>query len=238
MATWRVHAVAADVAVCAVRPMPTLPAAIEAAVEAVWQSEQARLGGVLFNGRVFSADVISPRLICGHWTEFRRSLAQMRRPELHPALGVRPLAVGGVITCPDGVVFGRRPDQAVYQAGEWQLPPAGSVDGGAERAEGRVDIAAMLLTELGEELGLTASQVSPPIPLAIVEHPATHVLDLGMAVHMPLRLAQILALHASGGNGEYDPLVVVSLDDLPAFLAREQVTHQAPVFLRHCGIIS
>jgi phage terminase small subunit len=218
--------------------MPELPAWLDQAIDAIWASEQARLDGALFNGRVFSADVISPRLICGHWTEFRRIVAQMRRTDLHPALGVRPLAVGGIITSPDGVIFGRRPTRAVYQAGEWQLPPAGSVDRNAARDQGRVDVAAMVLEELAEELGLEAASVSTPVPVAIVEHPDSHVLDLGMAMHTPLSADAIAAAHSQRGNGEYDPLRIVSLAELAAFAAGSDVNGQAPIFLRRLGLIS
>ncbi len=237
-ALWQTHDVKADLSVCVTRPMPELPAWLDQAVDAVWASEQRRLDGALFNGRVFSADVISPRLICGHWTEFRRIVAQMRRPDLHPALGVRPLAVGGVITGPDGVVFGRRPARSVYQAGEWQLPPAGSVDLNAARDDGRVDVAAMVLEELAEELGLDASAVSPPVPVAIVEHPGTHVLDLGMAMRTHLSADAIAAAHARRGNGEYDPLLVVKLAELAGFAAGKDVNGQAPIFLSRLGLIS
>lgn len=234
---WRMHAVAVDVAVRVVRPMPPLPAALERTIDTIWEGEQQRLAGTLFNGQVFSADLITPHLVCGHWTEFRRIVAQMRDPSLHPGLGIRPLAVGGVIICPDGVLFGRRPARSVYQAGEWQLPPAGSVDANAGRPEGRVDIAAMVLQELAEELGLDATDVSPPIPVAIVEHPGTHVLDLGMAMHTPLSATAIAAAHQARGNGEYDPLVVVAQSDLPAFLANGAVNGQAPLFLRTLGLV-
>lgn len=232
------HAVAPGVVVQIVRAMPELPIWLEQNIETIWASEQRRLENALFNGLVFSADVISPHLICGHWTEFRRIVAQMRCPELHPALGIKPLAVGGILTCPEGVVFGRRPARAVYQAGEWQLPPAGSVDHTAGRADGWVDVATMMLGELHEELGLEARFVSPPVPVAIIEHPGSHVLDLGMAMHTTLSWSEIALIHAKAGNHEYDPLVVVGLEDLPEFLATNPVNGQAPFFLRKLGLIS
>jgi hypothetical protein len=204
---------------------------LSAIVDDVWSGEQHRLGGVLFNGAVFSADVITPRLICGHWTEFRRVVAQMRRPELHPKLGIRPMAVGGVIMGSDGVVFGRRPPRAIYQQGEWQLPPAGSIDSGAARADGAVDVAAMLLTELAEEMGLEAGEVSTPRPLGIVEHAGSHVLDFGMALHTRLSAEQIRSIHAARGNQEYGELAMVPQSELAAFLAQPDVTLQARRFL-------
>jgi hypothetical protein len=230
---WRVHEVAGKVRFRVVRPMPQLPPALDAEVERLWQAVQAQMAGRLFNGRVFSADVITPHLVCGHWTEFRRVVAQMRRPDLHPLLGVRSLAVGGVIIGPNGVVFGRRPAGAVYQAGEWQLPPAGSVDASAAGPEGAVDVLRQFFGELREELGLDASAVSSPRLLCIVEHPGSRVLDLGITVMTALSAAAIRAAHAAGGNGEYDPLEVVPVAELPAFLARAggALNGQAEVFL-------
>lgn len=234
MAGWPVHDIAPDCAFRVVREMPALEAGLEAEVDRLWAAAQGRMEGKLFNGRVFSADLITPTLVCGHWTEFRRIVAQMDRNDLHPLLGVRPLAVGGVIVGPDGVVFGRRPARAIYQAGEWQLPPAGSVDAGAARPDGVVDVVGQVLTELEEELGMPAASVRSPRLLGIVEHGGSHVLDLGIALATELGAAEIHALHEAHGNAEYDPLEVVARAGLPAFLERAgaMLNHQAPVFLR------
>ena len=109
---WHVHPIDPDLRLRITRPMPALAAADEAAIDAAWAAAQARMGGRLFNGRVFSADSIAPGLIEGHWTEFRRIVARMDRPELGH-LPVRPLAVGGAISSGSGagrfVIIGRRP---------------------------------------------------------------------------------------------------------------------------------
>ncbi len=158
-----VHEVAADVVVRVERAMPELPSAVDQEVERLWQVACQRVAaggaGRLFNGRVFSADAITPHLITGHLTEFRRIVAQMERPVLFAELGVRPLAVCGVLRCADGVVVGRRHRAAIYQAGMWQLPPAGSVDAAAVGADGTADLRRQLLSELREELGLSADMV-------------------------------------------------------------------------------
>lgn len=237
---WAIHPIDPTVQVRATRPMPALSASLDAEVERLWAEAQAAAGGVLFNGGIFCADSITATLIEGHWSEYRRAVAQMRAPELFAALAMRPLAVGGVIACPDGVLFGRRPPRAVYQPGEWQLPPAGSVDTAAARPDGSVDFRASFRTELAEELGLPADAVHDLHPLCIVEHAPAHVLDLGIAARTPLSAADIRARHASHGNGEYDPLAIIALPDLPAFLAQagELLNLQAPTFLRLAGHIA
>lgn len=239
MPAWKVHELAPQARFRVVREMAPLPATLDAEVDRLWVVAQARTGGKLFNGRVFSADVITPHLVCGHWTEFRRIVAQMNRHDLFSVIGARPLAVGGVISGPDGVIFGRRPSRAVYQAGEWQLPPAGSVDQGAARVEGALDVVHQFLVELAEELGLGESDVQSPTPLCIVEHAGSHVLDLGIAATTRLTAAEIRSKHAAGGNAEYDPLAFVPVGDLPGFIAAggPLMNLQAPIFLRRAGLL-
>jgi hypothetical protein len=239
-----VHPLLASVRVAVMREMPALATSLEAEIDRLWDAVQLRMeaggAGRLFNGRVFSADTITEGHIGGHMTEFRRIVAQMERPALFDVLGVRPLAVCGVLRCAGGgVVVGRRHVGAIYQAGLWQLPPAGSVDAGALRPDGSLDIAGQLLKELQEELGIAAPQVDAPRPLCVVEHPGSHVSDLGMAVNTGLDAAQVLAAHRAAGNNEYDPLLVVPHAEIPAFVARAGADLVPPAleFLRRVGLI-
>ncbi len=238
-----VHELATGLRVQVTLPMPALPPAVDVEVERLWGIACARVAaggaGALFNGRVFSADTIAPDMITGHLTEFRRIVAQMERPALFDALGVRPLAVCGVLRCADGVVFGRRHAGAIYQADMWQLPPAGSVDAHAVGADGGVALGRQLLSELREELGLSPDEVDTPVPPCVVEHPDTHVSDLGMALHCKLDGDAIRAAHAGRGNGEYPILRIVPLADLPGFLAAagDAVVPPAPVFLVRAGLL-
>lgn len=235
---WPIHAVAPDIRFQADHPMPALPPDLEAAVAAIWNAAVAR-DPRLFNGQVFSADVITPTLVTGHWTEFRRVVAQMRDHALHARLGLRPLAVGGLIVTPDGLVFGRRPAAAVYQPGEWQLPPAGSIDAGAARPDGSVAVLPHLMTELREELGLPPEAVRDPRLLCMVEHAGSHVLDLGVALRCDWPAARLHATHAQAGNDEYAALRLVPVGAVPAFVAEigPLLTRQGRVFLDRAGFL-
>jgi hypothetical protein len=240
---FRVHDLAADFHVRVVRPMPALSRELDTEVERLWQQAASRVdaggAGTLFNGRVFSADLITPHLIAGHLTEFRRIVAQMERPALFKALRLRPLAVCGVLYCLDGVVFARRHASAVYQAGMWQLPPAGSVDGHAVDADGTVALNRQLLDELREELGLAAADVDAPRPICIVEHPGSHVSDFGMALRCRLDGPAILAAHAERGNQEYQTVRILRREQLARFITDNGllIVPPAPVFLRRAGLL-
>lgn len=205
--------------------MPPLEPALDAAVERHWQAALA--ARPLFNGLVFSVDRVAPDLLEGHWTEFRRCVAQFREPGLD--LRVRPLAVCGALRCADGVVFGRRETCAIYQAGRWQLPPAGSVD----TSEG-LDLNAHLLRELREELGIAADE--PPVPICLVEHPGNRVLELGFSLRTRLSGSEVIAAHAACGDLEYERLMVVPDADVPARLAAmgDAVTPPAWALLGLC----
>jgi hypothetical protein len=237
-----VHEVAADLVVRIGRAMPELPPVTDQEVERLWQAASRRIAaggaGQLFNGRVFSADTITPRLIIGHMTEYRRVVAQMERPELFADLAVRPLAVCGVLRCAGGVVVGRRHSAALYQAGMWQLSPAGSVDAGAVNDDGVADLRGQLLSELQEELGLATDTVGKPRPLCMVEHPGSHVSDVGLVLATDLTAEAVLAAHRADGNGEYQELRIVPEDQLAAFLAEagETLVPPAREFLIRAGL--
>ena len=235
------HRLNLDVRVRIGRSMPELAEELDREVEQLWQQavrDSAASGGRLFNGHVFSADAITPETILGHFTEFRRVIAQLARPRLFDTLGLRPLAACGVLRCSDGVVVGRRHPTAIYEAGMWQLPPAGSVDGGAMADDGEVDLPRQLLNELEEELGLLPEEVTAPCLLCIVEHPS-HVCDVGMALSTALDARSVLARHRERGNGEYPVLQVVPEPRTPAFVAehRGSLVPSATVFLAYAGLL-
>lgn len=235
-----VHEIAPGARVRVRGNMPVLPPVLDREVERLWRVASSRMArgaaGGLFNGLVFTADILEPTGITGHLTEYRRVVAQMEQPALFGDLRLRPLAVCGVLRCDHGLVFGRRHKDAVYQAGMWQLPPAGSVDAGAVDRDGEVYIRSQLMAELREEVGLAPSEVREPRPICLVEHPSSHVLDFGLELTTTLAPDRLLAAHRERGNGEYDPLLIVPDDGLAAFLAGPDIVPAARVFLERLGL--
>ncbi len=213
---------------------PPLDAAVDLAVATIWASALQQRPS-LFNGAIFSADSITPELITGHWTEYRRLVAQLYSPDLHAALGIRSLAVTGLLHGPRGVLLGQREHRAIYHAGWWQLPPAGSVDRGAALADGTVDLRHQLLVEAEQELGLSSDHIGASTLVCAVEHARTHVVDIGLAAEMTLPLSQVEAQHRSSRDAEYQAVVQVPQPDLAAWLATvaDRVVPSTPVFLQH-----
>lgn len=215
-----------------------VPAALEPAIEASWQAAQARAGGRLFNGRVVSVADASPSRIRGRIVEYRLAVAAFAEPGLAAALGVRPLSVCGVLRMADGLLFGRRQAGATYEAGLWQMPPAGSVDAGAVR-DGRIDAVAAIRAELAEELGLPWERITACRPLALVAHAASGVHDLGILLETDAAFAEVAARRAATGCAEYAELRAVPEAGLAGFVAahRDAMVPAAPLFLQAIGLL-
>jgi 8-oxo-dGTP pyrophosphatase MutT (NUDIX family) len=134
------------------------------------------------------------------------------------------------------MVLGRRSLQAGFQPGIWQLPPAGNVDASAVGADGCIDLRRHALRELEEELGVRPDQIAAMQPICLIEHPGSHVLDLGFCIDLRLDAAALLAAHAAAHDAaEYDPLTVVPWDRLAARLTElgETLMPTAFLFLDH-----
>ena len=240
MTGWIVHPVNPGVVAVVTREMPVLPPGLNAHVSELWA--EASAGHALFNGRVFSVDDVTPDRITGHWSEYRRIVAQMLDATLRASMGVRNLAVCGILTGPDGVLLGRRISSALYQPGMWQLPPAGSVDGGAS-IPGGADLRHALMLELWEELGLGPEAVQGFHPVCLIEHPGSGVSDLGIALTTHLTHTDLVAAHKARGNNEYDALVSAPVHQLLAQAAAlgGEVAPPVPRFLhalQAAGLVS
>ena len=89
----------------------------------LFEAENRRRGGVMFDGLLFSVERIGEDAVTGRFVRYSRAVAQLARPELFEALRVRPMGVSGVATCADGFAFGRRHEGLTLDAGLWELVP-------------------------------------------------------------------------------------------------------------------
>ncbi|GBR53391.1 hypothetical protein [Gluconobacter sphaericus] len=210
---WPVTLLEPDVVVRVGRSMPVLSPETEACVASHWEAALAKHPS-LYNGRVFCADVIEPDVISGHWSEYRRVLAQMREPDLYGPQMLRPLAVVGLLRTLDGIVIGQRSEHSIYLPSYWQGAPAGNVE--SREGEAEIDLAAQLLAECHEELGLTEADCQVGGCLLACEHPRTHIVDIGMDLTTTLDFESLKGRCRRLGNAEYQALKLVQPDtELP-----------------------
>jgi hypothetical protein len=194
-------------------PAPLDPG-LEAEVEAVWRTAVAESGGKLFNGVLYSLLAHSPDLVRIERSEYRRYIAGRRRPALAARLGLRPLGVTGFTRCRDGVVLGRRAAR-LELGGLWEPAPAGTLD--------RLDARALVLAEIGEELGLRPEQVSAATPRWLHEDRGGGF-DLVYAVSLDVAADELRTAWSAGGTDEYADIAVVPWTAFRASAAREDFT--------------
>ncbi len=227
MDRWRTYTVHQGIGFHIVREMPPLSSQVQAAVDREW--ERARLcHPSLYNGVVFTADSITPDRIDGHWTEFKRVVAQMRIPSLVRQIALRPVSVCGVLLCPQAqrgeecqtsLILGRRARGSLFQPGLWQLAPGGSLEQSSLNASGQPDWRMQIIAELWEEIGLSEAAIAHATPICMVEYPEIHAVELGIALHCRYSHAAVIASHRRSGNSEYVELMNIPLDKVNDALA-------------------
>jgi hypothetical protein len=218
-------------------PSPKLPASLEDEVEAIWRSEKERRGAKLFNGTLFSVEEVSGSTVSGRLIEYRRFIAQLRRPELFASLQVRPLAVTGLLQNAEGIFFGYRDSGMAQQANCWELIPAGGVDASTLTTNGEVLPDEQILDELKEEVGLDRSVIARQRLVAFCEEPEHRVFDLVWELETALDSSAVKAAHSRLEHPEHVDLVCAAWNDLETFLAdgrrpfaagnRELISHLA-----------
>lgn len=218
---------------------PTVAPDLQPRLDAHWQAAQEKAAGRLFDGLVFTLTATTPPRLEGSFIRYKTLLAQTREPALYSRLGIRALSVCGVLECADGIVFGRRSEHATYQPGMWQLPPAGSVDASARRGS-RIDAVSQILSELEEEVGLAARDVTATKPVCLVVHPATRYHDIGIGLRTGLSGAEVLARQKDAAHREYSELRIVARPDVAPFCHENspQIVPTARILLKYLELMS
>lgn len=200
-------------------PSPVLSADTLQRVDELWK--QSLEDRALSNDRIFSLSDRQGSVLSGWFAEYRCWVAQMRDPELFGALGLRPLAVTGVVRVPGGIVLGRRSRATLQDAGLWELAPSGGITPRARRPEGGIAADAQLLIELEEELGVPPGLVESVSPVAMIEDRHTRVCDLVYTIRLQTPFEDVQEAFRAKGSHEYDEVRLVEAGGLEGFVSRE-----------------
>jgi len=201
-----------------------LPERLRPRVEAAWRAARAESGDRLWDGLLFHLGGMEPPTWWGRFVPYRLWVAGRRDPELRRLLGIRPLAVCGLLWHGGALVLGRRARRALQDPGRWELVPSGGVDPAARGSDGGVDLAAALLRELWEEVNLPEGWVEELRPGWVVEDAAEGGVEVAFELRGPGGEAELRARFEARprpeGGPEYEALARVPPAELPAFVAR------------------
>jgi 8-oxo-dGTP pyrophosphatase MutT (NUDIX family) len=202
---------------------------VEAAIDAEWVKAQAA-NPRLFNGEVMTLDHVEKDAsglitkLMGGFIDYRTMLASRFRPEIFQ--GELPMALGitGAAFCNEGLICGQRAMNSGLGGGGWEVAPAGTIDRAAV-THGRIDLAALVLRELEEEIGVSlGSVVGTPVPYAFAlrtDDTAPHA-EIGMKVTLRLSAAEVLAAFEVNPHREHSALRI--LPTAEAHLFEEKFT--------------
>jgi hypothetical protein len=202
-------------------PGPALSGWLKQEVNEVWQAERAWRGSALFDGPLFSVEEVRTNTVAGRFVEFRRYLAQERRPKLFSELRIQPLAVTGLLQNAKGLFFGYRSSAVALQPNCWELIPSGGVDRTTLTKSGQIDPAGQVMIELREEVGIDAAAVVSPRLVCFSEDPLHHSFELLWELETHLDPAAILGAHAALPHREHAKITFVPWADLEGFLAHD-----------------
>jgi hypothetical protein len=194
-----------------------LPDTSQDRIKQIWHAENTLRGGRLFNGKLFSVQTVSPDRITGGFIEYRWYVAQRRDPGILDGFTVRPLAVSGIVSSLDGLIFGKRCSSAMDSPNMWELVPSGGVD---ERHCGpgiEVSYIDQFLDETREELGISADDICNIMPTAILEDRTKNLVEICISADTPLQ-EPALMMRFSGVKREHSMIRVVKQDALGPFV--------------------
>ncbi|MEL0106317.1 MAG: hypothetical protein VW802_05160 [Rhodospirillaceae bacterium] len=217
----------------------TMSAEAQERASAIWAAEKQKRGEDLFDGHIFNVTDITREVLTGHFIDYSLSLAQYCEPALFEELAVRSLAVSGIVTCPQGIVFGLRNENLTADAGMWELVASGGVDKSVRLKNGTVDVREQFLNELHEEVNIPPEAVEEMFTSLLLEDSLTHVCDIVIEAKLSIGVEQIYPLFNECGREEYVSIDIISEQGVKSFLQlmKGAVTPATLEILAHKGYV-
>ncbi|GAB3125265.1 NUDIX hydrolase [Novispirillum itersonii] len=199
------------------RPAVPLSSFVQEKVDALWQEAQQcrEEGRLMFDGRVYALAELSDTEVIIEERRYREFFAARLDPSL--PLAVVPLGVMGGLTCPEGLVIGRRGAFVSLYPGLWEVAPSGTLDSVSPRD--------VLIRECQEELLLEGDEIicgNHPIGVMC----ADGIYDFVYKIETEVSIGE-LKLRVSRNDQEYSDLSVISPCDLLVFPHKKFIPHSA-----------
>lgn len=211
----------------------------ETLIDSEWHNIQKESDFKLFNGEIAVLENELPGLIEVRIDEYKRMVSARCNRILMDTLGLRPLAVSGLLICSDGIVFGLRSKNNKESVGMWELVPSGGLDANKLILGKNFDPVDQIYIELAEEIGLGASTIEQSNTFCLIEETSTGLIDIGIKLLAPnISSSQIFEAHTSYGSNEYEKLAIISPDELIIFISNNVVVPVSIELLRVSGYFS
>lgn len=179
-------------------------------IDTIWEQEQKRKSGRLFNGMILSAQEYSEKKLTGHFVPYKYFLAQTCDPSLKPALKILPVSLSALTIAGGSVVLAKRSSWVTQYPDHYELAPSGGVTEPAFEKE-TIDIKGQIIDELNEEVGIDRTLVKKIKFFALIRDFQSEAVELIADIE-----ASPYSLQSS--TGEYAQIMTIPLSELAAFV--------------------
>ena len=205
-------------------------------VDELWLAALSHLDSRLFNGQIFSATQIQDNLIIGSFVEYKYLIAQHMDPRLKKVLNIRPVSILGFLTCPDGILFGKRQNWVATRPNEWGLLPSKYVGSDTFSHDGSIDYTKSFLIALKNEINIDAQFLNKLENFALIEEKGISEDHLSIVMHADIDLSSFAIKHAhlNAQQDEYEQIEAFPATEAPLFL-NDKIGHDVSVALALLG---
>lgn len=181
-----------------------LPNSLERRVAEIWTTSA---NPTLTDGSLLSVCQIGTEVLSVTVVPYRYWYAQASHGI---SLGIRPLAVTGVLRVRGGFVMGLRRSDSIEDPALWEFVPSGSVDPKCALDSGAISPAAQVYIEAMEELLLSPYQLSTPTFFTCLDNETSGVVDLVYQVQVSDAAVKVPSPSGSQDLVEHEVLAVVA----------------------------
>lgn len=184
-------------------------------IDRIWQEEQAHSFSTLYNGQLLNFLRLEGATLYGEFVDYKFYLAQLREPGLKEVLDLKIVAVSGITTTADKVLFGKRSEQVTQYKNFYELVPSGGID--PEALVGtKVEISKQFEKELWEETGISTTEIRETKPFALL-HDLEHD---SYEICAEISVNYLMAKETLRPTPEYQKLLWVSKGEVQDFIKR------------------
>ena len=127
-------------------------------------------------------------------------------------LGIRPIAVTGILTLEGDVVLARRGPNVTQDATQWELAPSGGLTPAGAIRDVAPSLVGQLVTEAKEELNLDLAPIVSPTLVGLLTDSRTRIFDYAFLCDLSISRSEFTSSFFSRASQEYTDLKLVALE--------------------------
>jgi hypothetical protein len=165
-----------------------VPAELCERIDELWLREQSARPSV-HDGTLLSVQDVRGGVVTVCRCSYRHFIARERDETIRRRLGVRALAVSGIVVLGAAddrrILVGRRSPDVTEYPGAWELVPSGGVGWERVGGDGGIDVLGALFAELEQEAGIPGEAVAAARCVALVHDVAQDDYDVCFVLDAP-----------------------------------------------------